>query len=81
MSALMKNLMLDDQGRAFLNNPGKNKVGKTEAPLSKHFDWYKADRGKNGQSVVQWINTYFTTRLNDNARITYPDYNWNLNKQ
>jgi hypothetical protein len=72
---------LDDQGRDFLNNPAKNKIGKSEAQLSKYFDWYKGDWQKNGQSVVKWVNRYSTTKIDDNTKITYLDYNWNLNKQ
>lgn len=72
---------LDDQGRDFLNNPAKNKVSKSSAQLSKYFDWYKGDWEKNGQSVVKWVNRYATTKMDDNTKIIYLDYNWNLNKQ
>ena len=72
---------LDDQGRDFLNNPAKNKPGKSAAQLSKYFDWYKGDWQKNGQSVAKWVNRYATTKMDENAKITYLDYNWNLNKQ
>ncbi|TGD82267.1 DUF547 domain-containing protein [Hymenobacter wooponensis] len=72
---------LDDQGRDFLNNPGKNKVGKNEAQLSKYFDWYKGDWTDNGQSVASWVNKYSTTKMDPNAKVTYLDYNWNLNAQ
>lgn len=72
---------LDDQGRDFLNNPAKNKISKSAAQLSKYFDWYKGDWEKNGQSVVKWVNRYSTTKIDDNTKISYLDYNWNLNKQ
>ena len=72
---------LDDQGRDFLNNPAKNKPGKTSAQLSKYFDWYKGDWDSNGQTVVSWVNKYATTKVDANARITYLDYNWQLNEQ
>lgn len=72
---------LDDQGRDFVNNPAKNKVGKETAQLSKYFDWYKGDWTKNGQSVAKWVNRYSTTKMDENARITYLDYNWKLNEQ
>ncbi len=66
---------LDDQGRDFVNNPAKNKVGKQNAQLSRYFDWYKGDWTKNGQSVAKWVNRYSTTKMDENARITYLDYN------
>jgi hypothetical protein len=72
---------LDDQGKDFLNNPAKNKVGKAKAQLSKYFDWYKGDWEKNGQSVVKWVNKYSATKMDATAEVSYLDYNWNLNKQ
>jgi hypothetical protein len=72
---------LDDQGRDFLNNPAKNKIGKSSAQLSKYFDWYKGDWTKNGQSVVKWVNKYSTTKIADGTPISYLDYNWSLNEQ
>ncbi|QKG58822.1 DUF547 domain-containing protein [Hymenobacter sp. BRD128] len=72
---------LDDQGHDFLNNPAKNKISKPDAQLSKYFDWYKGDWEKNGQSVVKWVNRYSATKIDANTKITYLDYNWNLNKQ
>lgn len=72
---------LDDQGKDFLNNPVKNKVGKDEAKLSKYFDWYKGDFKEGEQSVVKWVNKYSTIKITDNTKIDYMDYNWNLNEQ
>jgi hypothetical protein len=80
-TATKLNDQLDDQGRDFLNNPTKNKIGKTEAKLSKYFDWYKGDWGDNGQSVAKWVNKYSTTKMNEDAKVEYLDYNWSLNKQ
>ncbi|MBJ6110615.1 DUF547 domain-containing protein [Hymenobacter sp. BT523] len=72
---------LDDQGRDFLNNPAKNKTGKSSAQLSKYFDWYKGDWTKNGQSVAKWVNKYATTKIDEKTPISYLDYNWKLNQQ
>ena len=72
---------LDDQGNDFLNDPVKNKIGKDEAKLSKYFDWYKGDWNDNGQSVVKWVNKFSKTKINNNTKIDYMDYNWNLNEQ
>ncbi|WP_201978181.1 DUF547 domain-containing protein [Hymenobacter rubidus] len=72
---------LEDQGHDFLNNPAKNKVGKDAAQLSKYFDWYKGDWEKNGQSVAKWVNKYSATKMDDKTKITYLDYNWQLNEQ
>ncbi|GAB3499646.1 DUF547 domain-containing protein [Spirosoma knui] len=72
---------MDDQGRDFLNNPAKNKVGKDKSQLSKYFDWYKGDWNSNGQSVEKWVNKYSNTKISDKTEIEFLDYNWNLNEQ
>ena len=72
---------LDDQGRDFVNNPAKNKIGKASAQLSKYFDWYKGDWTKNGQSVAKWVNRYSANKMDENAHISYLDYSWKLNEQ
>lgn len=72
---------LDDQGRDFLNNPAKNKIGKSSAQLSKYFDWYKGDWTQNKQSVVKWVNKYAATKIADSTPVSYLDYNWSLNEQ
>ncbi|AQG82558.1 DUF547 domain-containing protein [Spirosoma montaniterrae] len=72
---------LDDQGSDFLNNASKNKIGKDAAQLSKYFDWYKGDWNDNGQSVVKWVNKYANTKISPSTKISFLDYNWNLNEQ
>lgn len=72
---------LDEQGRDFLRDPAKNKVGQASAQLSKYFDWYKGDWNKNGQSVAKWVNQYAASKMNADAKVSYLDYNWNLNQQ
>lgn len=72
---------LDEQGRDFLNDPGKNKPGKTSAQLSKYFDWYKGDWSSNGQSVAAWVSKYAATKMDKGATVSYLDYNWQLNAQ
>ena len=80
-TAVQLEKQLEDQGHDFLNNPAKNKISKSAAQLSKYFDWYKGDWGKNGQSVVKWVNRYSTTKIDASTKINYLNYNWNLNKQ
>ncbi|MBD2716661.1 DUF547 domain-containing protein [Microvirga sp. STR05] len=72
---------LDEQGRDFLNNPDKNKPGKSSAQLSRYFDWYKSDWTDNGQTVAGWVNRYAAAKMDSNAKISYLDYNWQLNQQ
>ena len=80
-SAARLSAQLDDQARDFLNNPGKNKISPASAQLSSYFDWYKDDWNANGQSVVKWVNKYSKTKITDDTKIGFMDYNWNLNAQ
>ncbi|NVO86499.1 DUF547 domain-containing protein [Hymenobacter terrestris] len=80
-TAARLNAQLDAQGRAFLNDTGKNKLSSTSAQLSSYFDWYKDDWNQNGQSVVKWVNKYAKTKISANTKIGYMSYNWNLNEQ
>lgn len=70
---------LDDQGRAFLNNPRVNEVSKDKASVSKILDWYGGDFKKK-MPIKDWINKYAKTNLQTN-NITFKDYNWALNEQ
>jgi hypothetical protein len=71
---------LDDAGKQFLNDNTKNRISPNKAELSKYFSWYKGDFKQNG-TVIDFINKYSKTKLNADAKITYLDYNWNLNEQ
>lgn len=72
---------LDDQGSDFLNNPSKNSISKDKTTLSKYFDWYKGDWTENGKSVVEWVNKYSKNKISKDTKISFLDYNWNLNEQ
>lgn len=80
-TAARLNQQLDEQGRDFLNDPTKNKVGKQTAQLSKYFDWYKGDWNNNGQSVTKWVNTYAATKMSGTTPVSFLPYNWQLNAQ
>jgi hypothetical protein len=72
---------LDDQGHDFLNNPAKNNISKSNAQLSRYFEWYRSDWTSNKQSVVSWVNKYSVTKIDAKTPISYLEYNWNLNEQ
>lgn len=71
---------LEDAGKEFLNDKSKNKISAGKAELSKYFSWYKGDFTKNG-SLADFINKYSQTKINGDTKISYLDYNWNLNEQ
>lgn len=49
--------------------------------LSRIFDWYKDDFGREPAKVIAWIDTYRApgAKIPTDARITYVDYDWTLN--
>lgn len=73
------NAQLDDQAGTFINDVTKNKITKNKAQLSKIFTWFKGDFTANGLSVIEFINQYSTVKIDAKTKITYFDYDWNLN--
>jgi hypothetical protein len=76
---------LSDEARVFCNekrnvdyDPAKKKV-----KLSRIFDWYKEDFGKDPLKVLEWINHYRAdnAKLPLDAKMEYVDYDWTLNDQ
>lgn len=70
---------LDDQARSFINDESKNKITKSKAKISKLFTWFKGDFTQDGKTVVDFINKYSKEKITDKTKITYFDYDWNLN--
>jgi len=71
--------LLEQVGTAFINDSEKNKISKEKVQLSKIFDWYKKDFIKN-RNLIDYINQYSLKEINSNAKITYLEYDWNLNE-
>ncbi len=69
---------LDQMTRSFVNNHTKNKIEAGNVKISKLFDWYKDDFTKQG-SVIDFLNKYSKTKINSAAKISFMEYNWNLN--
>jgi hypothetical protein len=82
-------MQFEEQGNLFLNNREKNRFDlKTKtAYLSRYFDWYKDDFGKNDEEVLIYITDYLNDEevvksIKDNPEnwtIEFIPYNWCLN--
>lgn len=72
---------LDAQTRAALNNPVhvRPATSGNEVQISELFSWYTDDFTRDGQSVIEYINTYRTDALPADANLGYITYNWQLN--
>ena len=71
---------LKKQTKLFLEDPKRNKIAKDKAQLSMIFKWYATDFDKNSGSVRKFINLYSANKLNPETKISYLDYDWNLNE-
>jgi len=69
--------MLDKAARAFINNPSYNKISTNNLKLSKIFDWYAEDF----ENIQRFIAQYSTTNVEQDASVSYMDYDWSLNEQ
>lgn len=69
---------LTDAAQLFINDNSRNEITPDAAQLSKIFSWFKGDFTKE-KSLVEFINMYSETPLNEDARIGHLDYNWSLN--
>ena len=67
--------LLDENARWFINNSTYNSLSAKKVEISKIFDWYADDFG----NVIDYLNRYATTEIKSAAKITYKEYNWNLN--
>lgn len=70
---------LDKMAKAFVNNTEANTVSEKKAELSKIFEWYKDDFTASG-GVISFINQYLEVKVKDNAKVSYKEYDWNLNE-
>lgn len=68
---------LEKQALAFINNPRFNKISEKSVQVSKIFEWYAADFG----NLISYLKKYTTKKLSPDAKVTYLDYDWGLNKQ
>jgi hypothetical protein len=76
-----------DQGKRFMATPHKNRVEAQEKVvyLSKIFDWYAADFGKNSAAIIKFVEPYFPEAARKDLqqggfKIKHTDYDWALNE-
>ena len=72
---------LDEQTNYFINESDKNNITKKVAQISKIFSWYRLDFRVNGQNYRDFINQYSNTKITDDTKIEFLDYDWSLNEK
>jgi len=63
----------------FLADTSKNEIAPDRIKISKIFKWFTKDFTENG-SLINFINQYSTISISENVKISYKDYNWDLNE-
>ena len=73
------NLQLTDAAKTFLADAGKNRITSTKIEISKIFGWYKSDFTEDG-TLISFLNKYSPVQIKKDAKVSYIDYNWNMNE-
>jgi len=73
------NAQLEAQTKLFVNNTTENTLSEKKIEISHIFDWYKADFEAVG-GVISFLNKYANVKIKENAKVSYKEYNWNLNE-
>ncbi|NQX86194.1 MAG: DUF547 domain-containing protein [Flavobacteriaceae bacterium] len=64
--------------KAFINS-SENTITATKIQISKLFSWFRSDFTTQS-TLVDFINSYTDVTIDKNTKITFKDYNWNLNE-
>lgn len=73
--------LLEQQTIKALNNSSFIKVSGKKVAFSEIFKWYKEDFVKNGQTEIDFLNTYRKEKVPQDAKVTYYSYDWRLNSK
>ncbi len=70
---------LADATKEFLSDTERNSVSENSLELSKIFQWFSKDFKQNG-SLIDFLNQYSDIQISNKAKISFKDYNWDLNE-
>ncbi|MFY0673130.1 MAG: DUF547 domain-containing protein [Bacteroidia bacterium] len=70
------NEQLNEQTRKFINDKSMNKIDANKAEISNIFYWYADDF-----KLVEFINKYSGVKITESTKITYLEYDWELNEK
>ena len=70
---------LTEQTKLFLADSTRNNIGASTVTMSKIFSWFGGDFKKN-QSLIDFLNQYGPREIEENARVKFMSYNWDLNE-
>jgi hypothetical protein len=70
------NTLLDKQAKRYINDMNENSLAGKTIQISSIFDWYQGDFVGG---VIPFLNKFSKSKIRLDAKITYKEYNWNLN--
>ncbi|MFD0989967.1 DUF547 domain-containing protein [Mariniflexile jejuense] len=70
---------LTKASKQFLSDSERNSILENDLKLSKIFQWFSKDFKQNG-SLIDFLNKYSEVKISNNAKISFKDYNWDLNE-
>ena len=65
--------------KSFIADPLRNQV--SEYKVSSIFSWFSGDFKKKSGTVIKFINQYAPKPIPEEAKLTFLDYNWQLNEK
>lgn len=68
---------LENLTTKFINNKEYTVITRNEVKVSKIFDWY----GEDFRDLIEYLNQYSDTKIDDDTEIEYLEYNWDLNNK
>uniref|UniRef100_UPI00404A30EE DUF547 domain-containing protein n=1 Tax=Gelidibacter sp. TaxID=2018083 RepID=UPI00404A30EE len=69
---------LTNATKEFLSDTKRNEISQNHLKISKIFQWFSKDFKQNG-SIIDFIDNYSSVDISPKAKISYKDYNWDLN--
>jgi len=72
-------IQLEIVTKSFINDKTKNNITANKIEISSIFDWFSSDFKKKG-TLIDFLNKYSLVQINPKAKISYKEYNWNLNE-
>ncbi len=70
--------LLTQVSKSFINDKTKNAITASKIEISEIFNWFGDDFKTKG-TLIEFLNEYSNTKIDAKAKITYREYNWNLN--
>jgi len=65
----------NSRAKSFINDKRYNEISANEIKISKIFEWYSEDFG----DIITYLNKFSYVKINSNAKVTFKEYDWNLN--